>query len=158
MHIPELQLIVLDGDENFLGTLNPDYVDIVEYNEFKTLRKADISHPIYDKVEGDLNQYLDLLVHGNKIWQNLNRDNKSILYVINSEKVVNHVENNITIECTEAAVELSYLPPIVFKAYDFYYDDFEDGKVTGRSLPYLNMSVPAGITHSFYQEEMEEEE
>lgn len=144
MLMRELNLVVLDSDENFLGTLNPEYVDIEEHTELQSIKELDLTHPLFDNVEGDLNQYLDLLKHGNKIYQNLDCDGNSYLYVVNGEKEINHLDNEIKVKLLGVECELAELPPKLFKAINYYYDDFEDGVKTGRESPYKDWVAGAG--------------
>ena len=43
------QVAILSQKEDVLGFLNPDVVDIEEYNEEKGLRQITIKHPLLDR-------------------------------------------------------------------------------------------------------------
>lgn len=141
----ELEIIILSPDEQFIGTLNPRYVDLEEVYTLKGLKQLEIIHPIVDDNNKPLTHYNDLLTHGNKIWRNHTGDGKSCLYIINDDKTLDKLANEVTIKAEEIATELSQTPSILFNPIEPYYtDDFEDGKYTGRSAPYQNWTVLGG--------------
>ncbi len=98
----ELQILILSNDEKVLGSLNPDYVDITEINDYSTLKELKLSHPINDNGVYD---YDTLLKHGNKIWKSKTEDGDSCLYVINAEKYKDI--DTITLTAEEALTELN---------------------------------------------------
>lgn len=110
----ELQLAVLSPDEKLLGYLHPRYVDVEENNELGGLKSITITHPLMDDKNEDLTRYNNLLVHGNKIWQEKTSDGDSCLYVMLEDKTVDPLTNKVSIKAEEVATELSMLPPVDF--------------------------------------------
>ena len=84
------QVAILSQKEDVLGFLNPDVVDIEEYNEEKGLRQITIKHPLLDREGNDLSRYNRLLAMGNKVWLNETCDGDSCLFVLNDDKHVDH--------------------------------------------------------------------
>ena len=123
----ELQLAVLSPDEKLLGYLHPRYVDVEENNELRGLRSITITHPLMDDKNEDLTRYNDLLVHGNKIWQEKTSDGDSCLQVILEDKTVDPLTNKVSIKAEEVATELSMLPPVDFNPITS--DLFESGNL-----------------------------
>jgi hypothetical protein len=123
----ELQLAVLSPDEKLLGYLHPRYVDVEENNELRGLRSITITHPLMDDKNEDLTRYNDLLVHGNKIWQEKTSDGDSCLYVMLEDKTVDPLTNKVSIKAEEVATELSMLPPVDFNPITS--DLFESGNL-----------------------------
>ena len=64
----------------------------------------------------DLNKYINLLNHGNKIYWNLTPNGDSCLYVLIDDKIVDPIKNTVVITAEEVACELSMIPPIRFSA------------------------------------------
>lgn len=140
----DLNLAILDEDENLLGFLHPRYVDVTEFNELGGLRNIKITHPLSTTTGEDLSRYSNLLQMGNKVWREVTSDGDSCLYVILEDKLVDSTKNLISVRAEEVAGELSMLPPFLLNTFNAYYDDFEDGKLTSRSLPYQNWTVEGG--------------
>jgi len=95
-----LQILVLNGEEDVIGTLNPDLVDVDEINN--DIKQIEITHPVRDDTGHD---YDSLLVQGNKIWKNRTEDGPSCLYVLNDDKDNDGIF--ITITAEEVLVELN---------------------------------------------------
>lgn len=107
----ELTIAVMDQNENPLGYLDSNCVQLTETNELYNLRLLDITHPLMDEhaVEGEnaYSRYDTLLVHGNKLWMPQSPTGDSCLYILNADKPYDFDKNLISITATEAAVELS---------------------------------------------------
>lgn len=117
MYDSQVTLQVLDPNENLLGTLHPKYVDVTETIDSLTgLRSITITHPLIDNHENDLNKYVNLLNHSNKIYWNLTPNGDSCLYVVLDDKIVDPIKNTVIITAEEVACELSMIPPIRFSA------------------------------------------
>jgi hypothetical protein len=129
----EVNILVLDKNENLLGFLHPNYVQITERNEEKGLREIEIIHPLTDDNNQDLSKYNNLLQHGNKIWREHTSDGNSCLYVLIDDKQIDASENQLTITAEEIATELNNLPPIPLNPYPVYFEDWEDGAYSIRS-------------------------
>lgn len=142
--IDELTTAVLDEDETLLGYLDPSMLEVEETNKLGGLRTLTITHPLIDSQGTLQNGIADLLVHGNKIWRPLTCDGDSCLYVIIDDREINPEKNTITVECEEAAAELSQLPPVRVSTFTEYFDDFEDGEYTSRDDPYLDWVLGSG--------------
>ncbi len=110
----ELNIKILNKNENLLGFLHPNYVDISESNESKGLRTLRITHPLLDEYRNDLTRYNNLLSMGNKVWRENTGDGDSCLYVFLEDKDIDPGENTVTITAEEVATELSMLPPVRF--------------------------------------------
>lgn len=140
----EVNVLVLDKNEKLLGFLHPNYVQIKERNEEKGLREIEITHPLTDDNNQDLAKYNDLLNHGNKIYRENTSDGTSCLYVLIDNKHISASDNEVTITAEEVATELNDLPPIPINPFPVYFEDWEDGKYTGRDAPYQNWSLSGG--------------
>ncbi len=143
------QVAILSQKEDVLGFLNPDVVDIEEYNEEKGLRQITIKHPLLDREGNDLSRYNRLLAMGNKVWLNETCDGDSCLFVLNDDKHVDHAARMVTVSADEIAVELSDTPPIPLVGYDIYRDGFEDGLLTGRPRGLKTINIHPDGTTSF---------
>lgn len=97
-----VNVLVLNNQEEIIGWLHPELVEIVEYNDVKGIQSIIISHPLNDETG---NNYLEWLKHGNKIWLSENEDLKSCLYIINADKETD--QDMITISAEEVIVELN---------------------------------------------------
>ncbi|AIS32494.1 phage-related protein [Methanobacterium formicicum] len=107
----ELQTAVLDSSETLLCFLNPDVINIEEYDKSGGLRIVTITHPLVDKEGNRLDEYSSNLIHGNKIWRPKTSNGDGCLYVIDDTREINETDNEISIKAEELAVELSDLPP-----------------------------------------------
>jgi len=107
MYETELTVVVLDQEENRLGSLHPRYVDIEETNELYALRTIRITHPLVDDNNQDLSKYDQLLTAGNKIWQPSNSDGEPCLYVLIDDKEYDFKNLIVTMTAEEVAGELS---------------------------------------------------
>jgi hypothetical protein len=103
----ELTVAVLSQDENLLGYLDTDLVEIKEENELYKLRNITLSHPLFDPGSDDNTKYKDILLPGNKLWRTETCDGVPCLYVILGEVEYNYIDNTITVYAEEAATELS---------------------------------------------------
>ena len=106
----QLTVAVLDQDEQLLGYLDPDVVQISEVDELGALKSLTVTHPLLDTQALTLGPYATLLVHGNKLWRPVTGDGDSCLYVIIDKRTINPDDNTITVVAEEAATELSQLP------------------------------------------------
>lgn len=102
----ELTVAVLDKDEQLLGFLHPNEVNISENNKLYSIKTVDITHPIWIEGENDPAKYDNLLKAGNKIWRSQTCDNESILYVLSEDKVYDFIGNTITMTAYEVSREL----------------------------------------------------
>lgn len=102
-----IDILVLANDETIIGWLNPDLVDITEYNDETGLQNIELKHPLHDETSNNYDEWLE---HGNKIWISETEDLKSCLYVINADKKIDLDEIIVTAE--EVLVELNNMEPI----------------------------------------------
>lgn len=127
--IKELNLAVLNPQEEVLGFLDADVLELEEENELGELRRISFTHPLR---RDDGTNYPDLtttlLVHGNKIWRQNTSDGDSCLYVIMDDIVTNPEDGTVKVVADEAAAELSLVPPKRISCFTEYFDDFEDGE------------------------------
>lgn len=150
--IDELTVAVLSPTESLLGYLHPEYVELEETQELGALRTLEVTHPLMDDYGGDLTEYADLLVHGNKLWRQTTSDGDSCLYVILDDREVNVTGNSIQVSAEEVATELSLVPPVRVSCFTEYFDDFEDGEygrgytesTPVRSYPYNDWKLRGG--------------
>jgi len=113
----EVTLVVLSPNEKVLGFLHPKYVDVTEtIDGLKSLRTIQITHPLIDDQQNNLNKYNNLLSHGNKIWWDLTPNGDGCLYVLLDSKTVDTIKNTVVITAEEVATELSMIPSIRFTA------------------------------------------
>lgn len=116
----ELQILILNGREQILGSLNPDIVDITETNQYGGIKTIEIVHPLYDG-ENDYD-YDSLLTQGNKIWRNQTVDGEACLYILNSEKekdidTLTMTAEDVLVELNDCGVvESSSATPITINA------------------------------------------
>lgn len=107
----ELNIKILNSNEELLGILHPNYVSVIEVEEYRGLRRLTITHPLQDDANKDLSHYTQLLTHGNKVWRETTGNGDSCLYVLLEDKLVDTVSNTIKITAEEVATELSMMPP-----------------------------------------------
>jgi hypothetical protein len=103
----ELTTAILSQDENLLGFLDTDRVEIKENAELYKLRNIKLSYPMFDPGSDDHTKYKDWLVSGNKIWRTETCDGVPCLYVIMGEIEYDYLENTINCYAEEVATELS---------------------------------------------------
>lgn len=103
----ELTTAILSQDENLLGFLDTDRVEIKENAELYKLRNIKLSYPMFDPGSADNTKYKDWLVSGNKIWRTETCDGVPCLYVIMGEIEYDYLENTISCYAEEVATELS---------------------------------------------------
>lgn len=103
----ELTTAILSQDENLLGFLDTDRVEIKENAELYKLRNIKLSYPMFDPGSDDNTKYKDWLVSGNKIWRTETCDGVPCLYVIMGEIEYDYLENTINCYAEEVATELS---------------------------------------------------
>ena len=105
----EVTIAVLDNDENLLGWLNPQYVQVPEVNELYKLRTITITHPLTDEIHDKPSFYGSLLKEGNKLWRETTTDGDSCLYVILGPVIYSDDLTSVTITAIEVAYELGQL-------------------------------------------------
>lgn len=103
----ELTTAILSQDENLLGFLDTDRVEIKENAELYKLRNIKLSYPMFDPGSDNNTKYKDWLVSGNKIWRTETCDGVPCLYVIMGEIEYDYLENTINCYAEEVATELS---------------------------------------------------
>lgn len=103
----ELTTAILSQDENLLGFLDTDRVEIKENAELYKLRNIKLSYPMFDPGSENNTKYKDWLVSGNKIWRTETCDGVPCLYVIMGEIEYDYLENTINCYAEEVATELS---------------------------------------------------
>lgn len=104
-----MNVILLDGDEDFIKWLNPEKLEIVENEEQYALSTLTITYPLSDTIRSDINDFKA----GNKLWITGATGLRDCLYVIN-EVVDNDLwkENSISLTVEDVLVELNYTPLI----------------------------------------------
>lgn len=103
-------VILLTPSEDFICSLNPEYLNLVENQEMCELTTLTISYPLSEDIQSDITKYF---IQGNKIFINGAYDLKDGLYIID-EEVTDDLwkENNISVTLEDVLVELNYAPLI----------------------------------------------
>lgn len=100
-------VVVLSNNEDYIGLLDPDRLELEETNESHGLRTLDLTYTFADR-ENDKK----LFRIGNKIWVQGSNTLTDCLYVINTEVEEDlYNENNFKLNLEEVLVELNYAPP-----------------------------------------------
>ena len=101
-----LNIVVLDGNENFLQFLDPDLCEITETLEKGGLRTIDLTYTFQEFLEDK-----ELFKIGNKIWISGSPSLADCLYIINTPvKEDLYEKNTFNVDCEEVLVELNYAP------------------------------------------------
>lgn len=139
----ELTVAILSPDEDLIDYLDPDTVDITEYNTLHGLRGINISHPLIDISTQSITRYDPLLIAKNKVWRPSTCDGCPILYVIIGEKEYDFEKNIVKTYAEEVATELGQHK--IFRNNEFswtvnnafmrkYFEElFDPGTLTGPS-------------------------
>lgn len=142
----ELTVAILDQNENPMGYLDSNRVQVSETNELYNLRLLDIIHPLLDEFsnDSDVTRYDNLLIAGNKVWMPQSPTGDSCLYILHADKEYDFDETTITITATEAAIELSQNKVIRLNTTltttatnltnflnDYFYELFQVGTING---------------------------
>ncbi|MCE7699619.1 MAG: hypothetical protein K8E24_012690, partial [Methanobacterium paludis] len=151
----EVTVWVLDQNENIIGSLNPNRVQLSETNELYSLRNIDITHPSFDESNTDpattFIRYDTLLANGNKLFLPESPSGDSCLYILlgDNEK---DFKGNINQYAEEAATELTdnkiiRLNTTVTVTASFintyFYELFQPGNISG---PY---STPTALNGAY---------
>lgn len=102
----ETTVAVLDQNENLIGYLNPEHVQINDTRELYKLRTITIVCQLIDETNNDLSKYDEMLRSGNKIWKPSTTDGDSCLYVLKGDKIYGDNFTDVTVTGIEVAVEL----------------------------------------------------
>ena len=102
-------VILLTGDEEFIRSLNPSELEIVEKCEEYNVNTLTITYPLSEDISKDMNDFRQ----GNKLWIQGATGLKDCLYIIDEEVSDDLWQgNNITLTLEEVLVELNYAPII----------------------------------------------